>query len=213
MQLGARVVRAGQAAAPEADRRHAEVAAVLLDEQVGRRLGRAEEAVHRRVDPHRLVDSVGVGRVRVVPARLELDELELVRRVAVDLVRREEDERRLRAAAAGGLEQVERPDGVHLEVVERAGGREVVRGLSGSVDDQLRARAVHQLEDRGPVADVERVVLEARRRRAQALQVPGRVAVLAEELARACCCRRRGRASRARRGRRRSRSRSARSSR
>ena len=46
VQLGTRVVRAREAAAAEADRRHAEVAPVLLHEEVRRRLRRAEEAVH-----------------------------------------------------------------------------------------------------------------------------------------------------------------------
>ena len=79
--------------------------------------------MHRRVDPHRLVDAVALRRVGVVPARLELDELELVRRVAVDLVRGQEDERRLGHVLAGRLEQVERADRVDLEVVERARSR------------------------------------------------------------------------------------------
>ena len=45
VQLRAGVVGAGQAAAAEADRRHLEVAPVLLHEQVGRGLRHAEQRV------------------------------------------------------------------------------------------------------------------------------------------------------------------------
>jgi hypothetical protein len=75
--------------------------------------------VHRRVDPAGLVDPILLRRVRVVPAGLELDERQLVWRVAVDLVRREETERGLRARAASRFEQVQRADGIDVEVVER----------------------------------------------------------------------------------------------
>src|SRR5581483_2827304 len=41
VELGARVMWAGQASAPKADRRNTEIAPVLLDQQVGGRLGDA----------------------------------------------------------------------------------------------------------------------------------------------------------------------------
>jgi hypothetical protein len=139
VQLRAGVVRPGQAAAAEADGRHPEIAAVLLDEHV--------------------------------QARLELDERELVGGVAVDLVRREEDERRLEAAPAGGLQEIERADGVHVEVVEEELRGQIVRRLRGAVDDQCGADAVGELEHRRPVANVEVVVLESPRLAAQPLEV------------------------------------------
>ena len=69
VQLGAGVLGAGQAAAAEADGRHLEVAAVLLDQQVGGRLGDAEQRVGRGVDRHRGVDPlvVGVGLGQLQP--------------------------------------------------------------------------------------------------------------------------------------------------
>src|SRR5438105_9759917 len=74
VELGARVVWTGQAAAAEAGGRQAEVAAVLLHEQVGRGLRDAEEAVHGRVDAAGLVDPVALSLVRVIPPGLQLDE-------------------------------------------------------------------------------------------------------------------------------------------
>ena len=111
----------------------------IWERRVGGELGGAEEAVHRRIDAARFVDPVPIGRVRIVPTRLQLDKRDLVRRIAVDLVRREEDERALRGARACSLEQVQRPRGIDLEVVEGPLGGEVVRRLARRVDDQVGA--------------------------------------------------------------------------
>ena len=79
------------------DRRHVEVAPVLLHEQVGGRLRDAEERVEAR---GRSTSTSGSrrstrARPRQLEPRLELDERQEVRAVAVDLVRRREDERRV----------------------------------------------------------------------------------------------------------------------
>ena len=97
----------GQAAAAETGGLQPEVAAVLLHHHVGRDLRRAEHAVHARVDAHRFVDAVAAERMTVVdgPARLELDERQPVRRVAVDLVGAREDERRVGAVPPRHFEQ------------------------------------------------------------------------------------------------------------
>ena len=69
VQLGAGVLGAGQAAAAEGDGRHVEVAPVLLHQQVGRRLGDAEQRVGGGVDRHRGVDAtVSRGGTRAAPA-------------------------------------------------------------------------------------------------------------------------------------------------
>ena len=52
VQLGGRVRRAGQRAAPEAGGLHVEVAAVLLHHHVGGDLGGAEDRVQAGVDRH-----------------------------------------------------------------------------------------------------------------------------------------------------------------
>ena len=104
-----------------------------------------------------------IGRVGVVPAGLELDERQPVGVVAVDLVGRHGDEHRLGRVRPAGLEQVERADGVHVEVVERAGGGEVVARLGGGVDHELVARPLRSAPSTAvAVADVEVVVGVAR---------------------------------------------------
>jgi hypothetical protein len=119
--------------------------------------------VQRPVDRHPLVDAVAVLAAGVVPARLELLERQLVRPVAVHLVRRHEDERRFGAPRPCRLEEVERPDRVDLEVDERPLGRKVVRGLGGGVDDRAGTQLPDQLGDPVPLADVELVMRETRR--------------------------------------------------
>jgi hypothetical protein len=158
VQLGAGVLGAGQTAAAEADRRQPEVAAVLLDQQVGGRLGDPEQRVGGGVDRHRGVDTAEVAVVfgQLEPG-LELLQRQPVGGVAVDLVGRAEDEGRARAVRPGGLEQVQGAVGVDPEVGLRLPRRPVVRRLRGSVDDQpdavaqLGEKPLHALG----VADVE----------------------------------------------------------
>ena len=73
-------------------------------------------------------------RVGVVPAGFELHERHVVRPVAVHLVGAHQDEHGLGRVLAAGFEQVERADGVDVEVVERPLGGQVVAGLGGRVD-------------------------------------------------------------------------------
>src|SRR4051812_19690659 len=86
VELRAGVIGAGETSAAEGNRRHLGVAPVFLDEHVGRELGGPEQAVHGVVDAAGLADAVIVRGIGVLPARVELLERQLVRRVAVDLV-------------------------------------------------------------------------------------------------------------------------------
>ena len=141
-----------------------------------------------------------IRRVGVVPARLQLRERECVfGPVAVDLVRRHVDERRLGAGLARGLEQVQRADGVHVEVVERDGRGAIVRRLGRGVDDRRRAAAPHQRQDACAVADVELVMAEAGQRRLRGAADSSACRPAGRRTPRAGCCRCRARQSPARR--------------
>ena len=95
VQFGAGVIGARETAAPKAHRRHIEVATVLLDQEVRRRLGHAEQRMRGCIDGHRGVDAAVVAVVgREFKPVAVLDQREAVGEVAVDLVRRTEDERR-----------------------------------------------------------------------------------------------------------------------
>jgi len=117
VELGSGVRGTGDAAAAEADGRDVEVAPVLLDQQVRRRLGDTEEGVRGAVDRHRRVDA---GVVAMVHGQLEpalaLLERQPVGRVPIDLVRGTEDERRLGRHPSGRLEQIEGSGGVDGEI-------------------------------------------------------------------------------------------------
>ena len=163
VELRAGVVGAGQAAAAERDGRHVEVAPVLLHEQVGGGLGDAEQRVRRAVDRHRGRDAVVVLVVaRELEPLLVLLQRQEVRRVAVDLVGRAEDERGVDRVLARRLEQVERAVGVDAEVGLRVLGGPVVRGLGGGVHDQLDLAGVlgEDALDAVGVADVDLLVDE-----------------------------------------------------
>ncbi len=199
MQLDARVIRSGEAAAAQAAGRHVEVAAVLLHHHVARDLRRAEQRMLRLIDREGLGNALRERRIGVVPARLEFCQRNAVRRVAVDLVRRHVDERRLRAGPPRRFEQVQRADGVGVEIVERNRRRAIVARLRGGVHDDVRPQARDQ-------RDARRRDRECRARdgvkpvssRCEALLVPARVALLGRRTRRAGCCRRRGRRSPAR---------------
>jgi hypothetical protein len=58
-----------------------------------------------------------------------------------------------------------------------------VRRLCRCMDDEVRSQPIDELQHGCAVADVDVVVLEAAGRPTQAFEIPGRIAVLAEEVA------------------------------
>ncbi len=161
--------------------RQVEVTAVFLDHHVGRDLRGAEQRVLGLVDRERLWNALLVGRVGVIPARVELGQLDRVWGVAINLVCAHVHEGRLRARLPRGFEEVERADGVGVEIVERDRRGAVVRGLGRGVDDDRRLDGLDQRQDAGAVADVELVVDEARQLLREALLVPAGVTLRPEE--------------------------------
>ena len=90
-------------------------------------------------------------------------------------------EGRLRRKLAIGLEQVDRANGVDLEVQERNGRRSIVARLGGSVDHRLKALTFEELEHPLPVPDIDGYVPKARTRALQSRGVPGGIAGGPEE--------------------------------
>ena len=125
-------------------------------------LARAKEAVQALVDREGLGDAVCVlpGRrsPSASPARVSSVRFG---RIAVHLVSAQVDERALRTACARGFEQVERADGVGVEVVKGNSGRAIVRRLGGSMHDDRWPKPSNQIENALPIADVELMVLKA----------------------------------------------------
>ncbi len=181
MELDAAVVGAGEAAAAQCAGGQPEISAVFLHHDVGGDLRRAKERMLGLIDGESLRNALGVGRVGVVPAGGEFDQLDAVRGVAIDLVRAHVHEGGLGAGLPGGLKEVQRADGIGVEVVERDRRGAVVRGLGGGVDDDGRLDGLDEGEDAGAIADVEFVVLEALELGGEPALVPAGVALRAEE--------------------------------
>ena len=118
-----------------------------------------------------------------LPARLLLDQGKLVRGVAVDLAGGGEDEGRLRAVAAGLLEQEQGGAGVDVEVGLRLAARPVVGGLARGVDHAADVPAVggEDAGDRLPVPDVHVVMGVAGQGGLELPALPGRRGLAAEE--------------------------------
>jgi hypothetical protein len=181
VELDAGVIGPGEASAAKAAGGHAEVAAVFLDDDIRRDLGGPEDGVLALVDGEVLGDTVRVGGIGIVPAGLEFLQRNGVGTVTVDLIRRHVNEGCLGEGAAGSLEHIEGADGVRIEVVEWDGGRAVVAGLGGGVDDGVGLDLGNQVEDTLSVADVELVMDEALEIFLEALLIPAGVSLRTKE--------------------------------
>src|SRR6516162_8448138 len=94
--------------------------------------------MHRMIYRKGLADSGGILRIRVVPACLFFYQLESVRSIAVNLIRRHMNERRVRTNIPNGLEKIQRADRVDIEIVERPRCGEVVAWLCGRMNNCSR---------------------------------------------------------------------------
>ena len=86
------------------------------------------------------------------------------------------------AEAASSLEQVEGADCVDVEIVERAGGGEVVAGLGGGVDDGGGFKFFDEGKDRGAVPNIELVMTEGGKGLEEAVLIPAGVSAWAKEV-------------------------------
>src|ERR1019366_7198831 len=112
------MVRAGQTAAAQTTGRQAEIPAILLHHDVAGDFGSAEERVLGLIYGKALWNAVRKLRVGVIPAPIQFLEGNSIRPIPINLVGGHVDEGRLRAIAAGGLEQVQRAYSVYIKVVE-----------------------------------------------------------------------------------------------
>ena len=168
------------------DGRHPEVAPVLLHEHVGGDLRRAEEAVHRRVDPHRLVDALRVARGRRSPsasrARRARARSARRRRPCSSTGRRTGASGACRRAASSRLSVPTALTSKSSNGIAAPRGRATAARRSGR-SGRAAPRATRPRDRRRGRGCRARGASKRRASRAQPLEVPGRVAVLAEEVA------------------------------
>ena len=86
------------------------------------------------------------------------------------------------AGAAGGFKEVEGASGVDVKIVERAGGGEVVAGLSGGVDDRSGFEFFDEGQDRGAVTNIEFVMVKGWEGLGEAVLIPAGVSAWAKEV-------------------------------
>lgn len=177
VEFHAGVVRASEAAATQTAGGHVEIASVFLNHDIRRDFGGAEEGVFRLVDREGFSNAVLVGGIVVIPTRVEFAQSDGIWPVAVNFVGGHVDERRLGTGLPGGFKEVQRADGVGVEIIKRNCGRAVVRGLRGGVDDDVGLNFCNEVENALPVANIEFVVGEAGDKIGEAFLVPARVAL------------------------------------
>ena len=86
------------------------------------------------------------------------------------------------AVPARGLEQVQRADGIDVEIIKGPGGGQVVAGLGGGVNQQVRFERGEKGVNPGAVADIQFMMVKLRVDGLQAALVPAGVAAGAEEI-------------------------------
>jgi hypothetical protein len=142
--------------------------------------------VHRRIDGHVLVDAVLAVRVSRIdsPSRVQLDEWQQVRRIAVYLVRAGEDECGIGTVQPRHFQRHERTVGIDGKVGDRFLRGPVVRRLRGGMDDQRNVAPVSRehLFHGGRVADVSAHVAVTGHLALEHCPAPCRAAVFAEEV-------------------------------
>src|SRR5664279_4364413 len=82
----------------------------------------------------------------------------------------------------GRFKQVQGPHRIDVKIVERAILREIVRRLRGTMNYRAEPVPGEKIEDRHPVANVERVVSKALHLFDELLQPPGRITLRTEKI-------------------------------
>ena len=181
VEFDSRMIWSGEAAAAQSASGHIKIASVFLHHHISRNLGGAKEGVLRLVDGERFWNTVGVGRISVVPASRLLDQLDTVGGIAINLIRAHVHEGRLGTGLAGGFKKVKRPNSIRIEIVERNRGGAIVRGLGSGVDDYGWLHRFNEGEDASSVPNIEFVVDKTLQLRGESALIPARIALWAEE--------------------------------
>lgn len=182
VQFNPRMVRPRQAAAAQRTSRHVEIAAIFLNHYVRRYLGSPKKRVLGLVDGKRFFDAVVIGFVAVLPASISLDQVEAVGGVTIDLISTHVGEGRRWAKLTGGFQQVQRTDGIDVEIIEWARSGQVMAGLGGRVCDVGWAKLLEEFQYPRPVTDIQFNVLEIFALRQQLSLVPTGIPLGAEKV-------------------------------
>ncbi len=128
-------------------------------------------------------DSVKIFGARVFPASGKLNERNLVGSVAVNFVGAKKNENGFRRMLARGFEKINCAEGVDFKIEDGNVASLVVRGLRGTVNDEIEAARTKKFVERGAVANVGGEVRKSFGGRFEAFEIPERVAGGAEKFA------------------------------
>jgi len=182
VQFHSGVMGAGQTSTPEAAGLQTEVAPVFLHHDVSRNLRSPEDRMLAPIDAEILPDTVVVLLPGVFPAGFQLLQRQLVGRVPIDLVRGHVDKGGIGRRTPGGLQEIERPDGIDVEIIKGATGCEIVTGLSRRMNNDIRPQFLEQTQHLGPVPDIEFMMAEIPTAFRKAPLVPAGIAPGTEEI-------------------------------
>jgi hypothetical protein len=175
------VLRARETSPSKNSDRKPKVAAEFLAHQVCGGLRAAKERMQALIDRRVFINALS--SIRVIVAFLPLYKRQMVWTVAIHLVGARETEWRFRAKMAGSHEHVHGADGVYVKVQIWNRGRLVMRRLRGSMNNEAGTLLLDQVPDVLTIADVNRVMPEARNGRLERLGVRnGRAAFSKESL-------------------------------
>ena len=177
MKLDAGVVRPGEATSSQAARGHVEIASVFLNHDVGSHFGCSKKRVFGLVDGKGFGNPMLVIGIGIIPPRREFLERYGIGPVAIDLIGGHVNEWRFGTGAAGGFKEVQRADGIGVEVVEGNSGCTVVRGLRRSVNDHVGAYGGHEVDDALAVANIKFVMLKIGNLFLEAALIPAGIAL------------------------------------
>ena len=119
--------RAGETTAPKRYRRHSEISPIFLNQNICGDFGCAKERMFRVIDAHCLGNTSPVLVTGLdFPAFLQFAQRQVVRCVAIDLVRGSKNERSLWRKLSRCLEQIQGAIGVHGEISLRIAHSPVV---------------------------------------------------------------------------------------
>ena len=172
MKFHAAVAGPGEASAAEDPDFQAKVAAVFLRHYVSGDFRCAKYGMQRAVNAAIFVDAFVILRARIIVARGKLFHRNFVGRVAIDLVGAHENEHGFRGMLAGGFQEIDRADCVHVKIEQGDVASLIVRWLRGAVDDQIETDFFEQRGDAFAVANVELAMFKSRCGFLQALKVP-----------------------------------------
>jgi hypothetical protein len=153
-----------------------------LRHDIASHLGRAKDGMFALIDGKVFCNSIGVGRIIIVPPGGQFLEPDRVGAVAIHFVGAHVNKWRLRTRLARGLQHVQCADGVHIEIIEGTPGGQVVAGLRRSMHNGLRPDLPEQSQHAVAIADVHLVMLKGGKRCSEPLEVPPRIALRPEEV-------------------------------